>query len=955
MKKTFIFGMVLIVMMICVSSAAAQDTVTRDLPDSADADTTITVNLAVDVETTAGSLLIDEVVPSGWTVVSATNDGDYATLAGHIYWTKLSSVTDATYSYTIQIPADASGTHMFGGTYMFDTMAADAIIHGDTEITVGTELPTPELTSCVIDPTSPVVQGTNITVDCLFSEKVTYEIRIENATGYLVEELGSGTAKDPQKKWWNTTTETPVGIYTVNVTMDNSTSGMSSYNNTNTIEVTPAGDPTPPVITDVTCDTPTTDSVNITWTTDEGSDSLVKYGTVSGTYTVEVSDATMTTSHSIMLTGLDADTDYYFVVNSTDASDNSAESVESSFKTAIVVAVQDTVTRDLPDSADADTTITVNLAVDVETTAGSLLIDEVVPSGWTVVSATNDGDYATLAGHIYWTKLSSVTDATYSYTIQIPADASGTHMFGGTYMFDTMAADAIIHGDTEITVGTELPTPELTSCVIDPTSPVVQGTNITVDCLFSEKVTYEIRIENATGYLVEELGSGTAKDPQKKWWNTTTETPVGIYTVNVTMDNSTSGMSSYNNTNTIEVTAEGVMTTYYGDADGDGYGDPENTTEAYSAPTGYVTDNTDCDDTNADVNPGATEVCGNGIDDNCDGQIDEGCTLTTYYGDADGDGYGDPTNTTEAYSAPAGYVADNTDCDDTNAAVNPGATEVCNGIDDNCDGQVDEGVMTTYYGDADGDGYGDPTNTTDACSAPDGYVTDNTDCDDTNADVNPGATEVRNGIDDNCDGQIDEGCPIIWSATLSPNVIQSDGTDSTTLTVLASDDVGIASVIVNLSAIGGPDKQTLTQQGEIVANVGTWTTTINTTRAGTFELPVTAIDDDDSSATTYVTLTAGPNTYTLSLKQGWNVISLPYNVTAVGIDTTQKLGDLIIGAGEDCYYVAWFNATSQTMVSDIIIPPEGVPQDTTYPIMGGLGYFVFVEGDLDVVVAGTPW
>jgi len=277
-------------------------------------------------------------------------------------------------------------------------------------------------------------RGTNVSIDCLFSERVNYVICIENATtGTLVEEIGSGTATNPKEKWWNTTTDTTAGIYTVNVTMDNSTSGMSSYNNTNTIEVTPAGDTTPPAITDVACDTPTTDSVNITWTTDEGSDSLVKYGTESGTYTAEVPDATMTTSHSIMLTGLDADTDYYFVVNSTDASDNSDESDEGSFKTAIVVAAQDNVTRDLPDSADPDTTITVNLTVDVVTAAGSLLIDEVVPSGWTVVSTTNDGDYATLAGHIYWTKLSSVTDATYSYTIQIPADASGTYTFNGTY------------------------------------------------------------------------------------------------------------------------------------------------------------------------------------------------------------------------------------------------------------------------------------------------------------------------------------------------------------------------------------------------------------------------------------------------------------------------------------------------------------------------------------------
>jgi uncharacterized repeat protein (TIGR03803 family) len=131
--------------------------------------------------------------------------------------------------------------------------------------------------------------------------------------------------------------------------------------------------------------------------------------------------------------------------------------------------------------------------------------------------------------------------------------------------------------------------------------------------------------------------------------------------------------------------------------------------------------------------------------------------LATFYQDADGDGYGNASVNTQACSAPQGYVTDNTDCDDSNASVHPGAAEVCNGLDDNCDGQIDEGVKTTFYADADGDGYGNSSSATQACSAPAGYVADNTDCDDAKASVHPGATEVCNGIDDNCDGQIDEG------------------------------------------------------------------------------------------------------------------------------------------------------------------------------------------------------
>lgn len=91
------------------------------------------------------------------------------------------------------------------------------------------------------------------------------------------------------------------------------------------------------------------------------------------------------------------------------------------------------------------------------------------------------------------------------------------------------------------------------------------------------------------------------------------------------------------------------------------------------------------------------------------------------------------------------------DCDDNDSSINPNAREVCDGVDNNCDGQIDEGVKTTYYEDADGDGYGNMEVTQESCEQPPGYVTDHTDCDDTRAAVNPGATEIkRNGIDDDC-------------------------------------------------------------------------------------------------------------------------------------------------------------------------------------------------------------
>ena len=190
---------------------------------------------------------------------------------------------------------------------------------------------------------------------------------------------------------------------------------------------------------------------------------------------------------------------------------------------------------------------------------------------------------------------------------------------------------------------------------------------------------------------------------------------------------------------------------WYADRDADTFGDPDTSTSACVAPADYVADASDCDDAAAAVNPAATEVC-NEIDDNCDGVIDDGSVApVAWYADGDADTYGDPDTSTSACAAPAGFVADSTDCDDAAAAVNPAATEVCNEIDDNCDGAIDEAVTTTYYADSDGDGYGGTT-TTSACSAPSGYVATSTDCDDGDSSIHPGATDVGDGVDSDCDG-----------------------------------------------------------------------------------------------------------------------------------------------------------------------------------------------------------
>ena len=173
----------------------------------------------------------------------------------------------------------------------------------------------------------------------------------------------------------------------------------------------------------------------------------------------------------------------------------------------------------------------------------------------------------------------------------------------------------------------------------------------------------------------------------------------------------------------------------------------------------------DCDDTDAGVYPGATEVCDR-VDNNCDGSVDESSAVdaTLWYLDGDTDGFGDPATSQRACTQPGGYVADNTDCDDSASDISPASTEVCNGYDDNCDGVIDSDAVdrSTWYLDNDADGFGG-SSTVLSCTAPANSTAASTDCDDTNAAVNPDATEVCNNIDDNCDGSSD-GTDAWWDS-----------------------------------------------------------------------------------------------------------------------------------------------------------------------------------------------
>ncbi len=210
----------------------------------------------------------------------------------------------------------------------------------------------------------------------------------------------------------------------------------------------------------------------------------------------------------------------------------------------------------------------------------------------------------------------------------------------------------------------------------------------------------------------------------------------------------------------IDEDVSGEEVTWYADSDQDGYGSPYYTENACTQPAGHVDNSEDCNDLDDSSFPNAEEVCDD-EDNDCDGQADEGSPTgsSTWYIDYDGDGYGSTSFTLDACDAPSGYVDDTSDCNDSNQDVHPGATEICNEDDDDCDSAVDEDAsldLETYYADNDGDGYGDAADTTEACSQPDGHVTNDDDCDDSASDTYPGAEESCDEVDQDCDDDIDE-------------------------------------------------------------------------------------------------------------------------------------------------------------------------------------------------------
>ena len=126
--------------------------------------------------------------------------------------------------------------------------------------------------------------------------------------------------------------------------------------------------------------------------------------------------------------------------------------------------------------------------------------------------------------------------------------------------------------------------------------------------------------------------------------------------------------------------------------------------------------------------------------------FEEGSNEIAVYEDNDNDGYYAYSGTLEDGENP--YEDDpNFDCDDNNANIHAGAPEVCDGLDNDCDDEVDENVLSTYFSDSDGDGFGLTDDFIEACTPPEGFVPISNDCNDNHPQIYPAAEEFCDGVE----------------------------------------------------------------------------------------------------------------------------------------------------------------------------------------------------------------
>jgi hypothetical protein len=199
---------------------------------------------------------------------------------------------------------------------------------------------------------------------------------------------------------------------------------------------------------------------------------------------------------------------------------------------------------------------------------------------------------------------------------------------------------------------------------------------------------------------------------------------------------------------------------WYLDLDADGHGTADTTFSACAQPVGYSATSDDCDDADPRRHEQHAEAC-DGVDNDCDDVVDEDASFVSVLPDLDGDGFGAGDDPVSACAAEDGEATEDGDCDDLDAERHPGATERCDGFDDDCDGSADEGLDDSkqWAPDLDHDGWGETVSAQSTCAAPPWGVEQIGDCNDGNPAVHPGTQETCGGADEDCDGLYDVNDP----------------------------------------------------------------------------------------------------------------------------------------------------------------------------------------------------
>ncbi len=306
-----------------------------------------------------------------------------------------------------------------------------------------------------------------------------------------------------------------------------------------------------------------------------------------------------------------------------------------------------------------------------------------------------------------------------------------------------------------------------------------------------------------------------------------------------------------------------------------------------------------------------------------------------------------------------GFTSD-VDCDDNDDTVYPGAPELCDGKDNDCNTSVDDGLtFVSYYPDFDGDGFGDASGVGESlCEDPvDGRVTDNTDCNDNDADINPGATEVFDGVDNNCDGNVDEGFTnaAIWNGAINSDWTNAGNWDTNAPGLSPSDDVTIPSGLTNYPVLTSGQDLSLANGLSLTIASGaslSISPTVVITNNGTVIVDGSMTLQSDATGSAYIG--SGSGTFTgdvtveryISARRAYRQLSTPVT-TSNFISNNWQQGTHITGstAGANGFDATGSGNPSMYTFDNVAYNYVPMANTDATNLMTGQGYHMLVRGD----------